>query len=95
MKVFDVLLEDYNLVFSKGDFKVDESTAQHTGLLLITEKGEWKHKPAVGVGIRSALNEDGNLLALQGEMQEQLEADGMNIKELKLKGDIYVNAEYR
>ncbi|GAB4132188.1 MAG: hypothetical protein Fur0027_19710 [Raineya sp.] len=95
MKVFDILLEDYDLLFTKGDFKIGESTTQHIGLLLLTEKGEWRYKFTVGVGIRSALNEDGNLLALQGEIQEQLEADGMNIKELRLKGDVYVNAEYK
>lgn len=95
MKVFDVLLNDYDLVFFDGDFRVSESTAQHISLLLLTEKGEWKYKPAVGVGIRSTLQEDGNLLALQGTIQEQLEADGMYIKELKLQGDIYINAEFR
>lgn len=95
MNVFDVALQEYDLVFKNGDFKVFESTAQHIGLLLITEKGEWKYKPTIGVGIRTALNEDGNLLALQGVIQEQLEADGLFVKELKLQGDIYVNAEYR
>jgi len=94
MKVFDVAFEN-DLVFGNGDFKIIESTAQHIGFLLISEQGEWKYAPRVGAGIRQALNEDGDLLVMQGIIQGQLEADSMSVKELRLDDTIYVDAEYK
>jgi len=48
-----LLTADYDLAFTEaGDLAVGASDGQHLGLLLLTNQGEWKADPLVGVGLR-------------------------------------------
>jgi hypothetical protein len=93
MKVFDVAFSE-DLIFKKGDFYLTESTAQHIEHLVITQKGDYKYAPTLGASIREALSDEAGFLRVQGRIQETLEADGLNVKSLKLSEKLYIEAEY-
>lgn len=87
-KVFDLLLgADLDLDVRGGDFAIGESTKQHQGLILETEKGEWRENPAVGVGITSMLLDDAAAGDIMLEIQQQMEADGQTISQLTVTAD--------
>lgn len=66
-----------DVLLAGGDFVVSESTEQHQRLLLISEKGEWKTNPTIGVGLRSALDDDGrNVLRT---IAQEFTRDGMRV----------------
>jgi len=96
MEVFDIMLDaNKDLAVVNGDFVRDESTAQHIGLLLESEKSDWRASPISGVGIRGSISDDGSLLQLQGSIQEELERDGMTVIALKIDSQIRIKAEYK
>jgi hypothetical protein len=75
----DILLDgDFDLAFVDGDFAIGESTRQHQNLILISEPGEWREFPTVGVGIRSKLLGD-NPGEVVSEIKRQFEGDGMRV----------------
>jgi hypothetical protein len=98
MTVFDLLLNgDYDLDIQLGDLVVGESTRQNQQLILITNPGEWRGAPQVGVGIQSMILDDAPTAAITSAIQEQLEADGMIIQSLTLAtgGALDLAAYYR
>ena len=97
MEVFDILLdEDYDIQIADGDFVVGESTQQHQMLLLLSEAGEWKQNPTVGVGLRSYLLDDTTVSDLKSAIAKGFEADGQRITSLKITPDykLTIKAEY-
>jgi hypothetical protein len=94
MNVFDVAFAN-DLQFKNGDFEQKESTAQHIEHILIAAKGEYKYAPFTGANIRIALSDEGAFLALQGNIQEALEQDGLEVTELKLASKINIQARYK
>lgn len=87
--------DDFDLVIENGDFKKGESTQQHQQDLLISEKGEYRISPLVGVGIYSTVNDDGFGENLQ-EVIKQFEADGMVIERMQVLGQkLDIKAEYK
>lgn len=87
--------EDFDLVIEAGDFKKGESTQQHQQDLLISEKGEFRISPLIGVGIYSTINDDGFGENLQ-EVVRQFEADGMIIERMRvINQELDIKAEYR
>ena len=96
--MFDLLMgEDFDLIIEKGDFKVGESTNQHQKLLLLMNKGEIKQFPTIGVGLNGFLLDDADTNELRRAIQEEFEADGMEIRRLSISEEtnIEIDAIYR
>lgn len=93
MKVNDILLEDYDLKITEGDFATGESTAQHIELLLLSAPGWWRYAPLSGFALNSYLKEEA--LPSLNDLQEALEGDGLYVKKLTadLNG-LIIEAEY-
>lgn len=48
----DIMLDDNSdLSIAGGDFVVDYSTSQEAKLITMSELGDWKNEPLIGVGI--------------------------------------------
>lgn len=88
---------NYELLVARGDWAVVVSDAQHQALLLMTQPGEWKENPGVGVGaVRFAESETPD--DLLREIRQQFSADGMDVQELRyneLTGKLMIYANYR
>lgn len=84
------LSEELDVIIENGDFKVSDSDTQHIELVLRTFTGAWKQFPLVGMGIDRDLASSGKQQVIKRNMQNQLELDGYNVKEIKLLG----NAQY-
>ncbi len=86
----DILLDDnMDVKALQGDFEVNDATFQNQQLLLISEKGEWKQSPVVGVGIMSFLLDDVTVHELHQEIQKQFNLDGMKVN--KIEGNTWQN----
>lgn len=91
----DLLLKtDQELDIQNGDFVVGDSTLQHQNLLLMTNKGEWKESPVVGVGILGFLKDEDES-GLLTEIKRQFEKDGMVVKSVAtIDSKINIDANY-
>lgn len=92
----DILVDDQNnLRLSEGDFEVGYSDNQQQKAILITEKGEWKEHPEVGIGIAKMLADDLYTEVLI-EIKKQLEYDGMQINDVALQegGKLLIDGIY-
>lgn len=91
-------LIDYStghLQIHNGDFVVGEATKQHQRKLLITQKGEYKQHPLVGVGIANYLDDE-NPDDLLRETRKQFVQDGMAVNKLEVTATgVGVDAEYK
>lgn len=91
----DILLDqDFDLLIQNGDLVIGPSSEQHQQLLLLSNKGDWRQFPMVGVGVREYLkDEDEN--SMVGEIKEQFEMDGMEVKDIRIaNGQIGIDAYY-
>ncbi|MAB37742.1 MAG: oxidase [Aequorivita sp.] len=88
MKDF-LLDEDGDIQFdANGELiTTDDATEQNQKLILLTNKGEWKENPKVGVGIIDFILGDGDVDDLRKEIQEQMEMDGMTVRKLNIDSD--------
>ncbi len=80
----DILLgPNYELLMANGDFVIDNSDAQNIRLLIDFHKGNLKQYPLTGVGKERLINGilDGSL---RREIQQQLEADGYRLKNVRI-----------
>lgn len=88
------LTDDYDLNISDGALQVGDVQAQNMALILITNPGEFKENPEVGVGIESWVNDD-NPSDLKLEIKKQLKADDYTVSSVSIDGgDLNINAEY-
>lgn len=90
-----ILDKNGDLLFKEGDLQVDYSDNQNQHLILLTNQGEWKEWPALGVGIVELLNdEDPDAVLIQAK--RQLQYDGMKVKNIRFteKGKLNVDAKY-
>jgi hypothetical protein len=86
----DFVIDDsFRLVFTNGDFAIGESTLQNQQLLLLSNKGDWRESPEMGVGILTFLKDedDGQLLP---EIKQQFEKDGMTVKSITQTADGFI-----
>lgn len=81
MNVMDFKLDnDGDLVFEKGDLKLDFSDKQHIKDIISSNTGWWKQFPLVGVGVQYYLNSSGLQQQLEREIKIQLVADGYSVE---------------
>lgn len=77
---------DGDLLFSDGDFVVEESDQQHIDDILVSGKGNWREWPTIGVEISRYLNSTGqitNRVGLLRKMRLNLEFDNFQINQLQ------------
>lgn len=73
---------------------LDDVLAQNQALIIGCNKGEWKERPYVGVGI-SGMMLDHDPLAWRSEIREQLELDGQTVNKVEVTNTgIKVDAHY-
>ena len=96
----DFLISDESdlAITPAGDLALGESDSQHVGLLLLTNQGEWRQDPLVGIGLRrhqSAPMGAVETAALQREIDIQLTRDGYQVLEMDLSdlSAAVINAE--
>lgn len=92
----DILLDqEANVVLRGGDFALGNPNQQNQLLLLLSDKGDWKENPRVGVGLNSWLvDEDPD--DLYREIREQFIGDGLKVKGVKVMdgGKVMIDANY-
>lgn len=97
MKHTDILIdENYDLMGNPEahDLIVDDTTLQNQALILITQPGEWKEHPMVGVGIEGITNDE-DTGQWSRDIREQFARDGMRVHSIKINGEnIEIDAEY-
>ena len=94
MIVQDIILEDNDLLIEDGDFVVRDATKQNQALLLMSQKGEWKQNPTVGVGIGDWLKGE-KQGGLKAEIKKQFGDDGMKILKVLIENNtISIDANY-
>lgn len=93
----DILLStELDIMFANGDFVIGDSTMQNQYLILSTHKGEWKENPFIGTGLEDMLNDDGGEAYWKQKISEELERDGMDVRDVKINnGQIQINANYK
>jgi hypothetical protein len=85
---------DFNGLILQG-LVVGDNTFQNQGLIVLIEKGELKHAPTKGVGIRSYLDDeipDNLLRAIRTELQDE----GMGVYKAGFdnKRNLVIDAKY-
>jgi len=95
MKVFDILLEGFDLFIRNGDFVIGESTRQHQAILLVANQGELRQYPDRGVGLNGYLLDEMDLGELKQNISRQFELDGMRVNSIDFDGEeLKPDAEY-
>lgn len=72
---------------SGGEAAVGDTLMQEEFLVLVTERGEWKEHPLLGVGIGD-MPCDGDTLHWKGEIMDNMERAGIRIKGVSLKDGV-------
>lgn len=87
--------ENMGLVFKDGDFAVGSSAQQEAMNLILSQKGEWKENPQVGMGADRYIKKRvagmlavGNMPQFKRDTKLALEADGLVVKELVVSEDL-------
>ena len=92
-----ILNEDGSAKVAQGDFVIDYSDGQNGQLLLLTEKGQLRQTPLVGVGLRKLENTKLNpadVLSLKKEIRLQFTNDGYVVNSLTIPNPTNVNIDY-
>ena len=94
----DILLDtDGDLLIVDGDMVMGESSAQHIGLMLQSNKGDWVQNPTVGIGLIDLVNDDGLPSDLITTIRRELIKDGCTISTLTFDentGKLVVEGSY-
>ena len=77
--------ENGNLIILNGDLKLDESDSQHIEHILISDKGQFRQFPLIGVGIKRALKGSSNPQSLKQQISVQLESDNYNVRKITIE----------
>lgn len=80
---------------SQGDFDIGFSDFQHQKSIVISNKGEWKQHPEVGVGMAQILGDD-LYTEMLIEAKKQLQYDGMQIENIFINkhGKLIIEGKY-
>jgi hypothetical protein len=89
--VQDLLLsDDYDLDTADGDLVTGPGDDQAAALLLLTDLGEWKESPLVGIGLRryqSGPFDQTQRGTLQRAARLQFEKDGFTVRSCNVSAD--------
>ena len=92
MNSIDFETEDGELIFKNGDFSFFESNKEHCNAILVSNKGEWKQYPKLGVNLYNYINSPSNLNnQLKVEIKDQFIIDGFDVSDLVIEFDIVTN----
>ena len=73
----------FDLALKNGDLFTSESTRQHQELLLLTQYGEWRESPTVGIGAATWLQDEQDGANLAAAIKAGFEGDGMKVLAVK------------
>lgn len=85
---------DYDILVQEGSTAIGDVQPQNKALIIVSNPGEWKQHPELGVGIEGWINDDnpGNLRA---EIKRHLKSDGFKVDKVTLEnGQLDVSANY-
>lgn len=90
-----VLDQNKDLAIVNGDFDISTSDAQNQLLIILSEKGEFKEFPEVGIAIQTMLNDE-EYQEIILEIKKQLEYDGMSINDIEFteQGKLNIKGNY-
>jgi hypothetical protein len=84
----DILLtEEQNLFIGNNDLKIGFSDDQNIYDILISEKGEYKRTPQIGVGANNLLNANIDIQAIKNNVRLNLEIDGFVVQDVEVTVD--------
>lgn len=89
----DILFTD-DLELTNGDFSIGESNNQHIQHILLSNKGEYKATPEIGVGLDKMLNTEDPMEFLI-EAKKNLEYDGMSVQNIAFTENGKLNVDVR
>lgn len=92
----DILTDDNgDLLIQNGDIVIGESDNQHQVDIILSNKGEYKEFPEIGVGIVQMLSDDDPMSVLI-EIKKNLQYDGMKVDNVKFEenGKITIDGSY-
>lgn len=95
--MIDILLDnDGDLDFTNGDLNSGFSDNQHQEHILLSNKGEFKEFPEIGVGIEGMLDDD-DFTGFLIDIKKNLEYDGMKINNVKIdeSGNLNIDGYYK
>jgi hypothetical protein len=76
--------ETGDLAIVDGDFVAEKSDQVHVQHILISEKGNWRERPVLGVGLMRFLNATGAKNELKNKVRLQLQYDNMKVQALSI-----------
>lgn len=80
----DIILNELeDLKIQNGDFVIAESTAQHQRQLLLSNKGDYKQNPTIGVGAFSYFDDE-HMHDLVRAVSMEFARDGMDVRQVQL-----------
>ncbi len=91
----DLILDNaYDIEITNGDFVVDNSDLQHQGLLLLSEKNDFKEFPDKCVSSRRFV-ESHDSATYAREISQQFSADGMTVHKIEINiPEVEIEASY-
>lgn len=98
-KRFGLQMDDdtCDIKIQNGHLALGDTMAQNQYLILMSQKGEVKEHPTLGVGIADMLN-DNDVLSWKRKVRVGLQADGMEVDKLDIDSDGHIkdlSAKYR
>jgi hypothetical protein len=87
----DILLsEDLDVVFEGKDLAFGQSAQQELALVMLTEKGEWKNNPFVGLGLRRLEKSSGSPVQLASQVRDAAETARVGVSLVEIMQTINV-----
>ncbi len=78
-----ILTKADDLDVANGDFVLAESTIQDVGLIITSNKGQWKNSPLVGCDLVQLIRGSGKRTEIDRRVRVQLEHDNKDYSKIK------------
>ena len=91
-----LLDENGDIMIRNGSMVIGNTVLQNQYLILVSQKGEIKERPTLGVGISDMLGDD-DVLEWKKRIREEFAKDDLKVNKIDLNlqtGDITVDAKY-